>query len=245
MDIRDYGQKYIQQYERGEFETVLAGVRRQRVLQAIESFPHRTILEVGCGFEPLFPHVRQFEEYWIIEPMPEAVAAARAAGDGKRVRVVHGFLEERHGELPRELDFIAVSSLLHEVSDPRALLAAVLAHCGGQTVAHFNVPNVYSFHRLLAVEAGLISDIFEKSATEERFQRQTRFDRTALVEMMSENGFDVIEFGTYFVKPFTHSQMERMLENGIIDDRVIAGLNRMTRYLPDLGCEMYVNVRRR
>src|SRR6476469_4252670 len=83
VDIRDYGQNYIEQYKRGEFETVMAAVRRERVLQAIGGFPHRTILEVGCGFEPLFPHVREFDEYWIVEPLPEAVAAARSAGDGR------------------------------------------------------------------------------------------------------------------------------------------------------------------
>lgn len=211
----------------------------------MRAHPHRTVLEVGCGFEPLFPHVPDCQAYWIVEPLTEAVAAARAhPAASERLHVVEGVLETVHGELPEDFDFIAVSSLLHEVTDPRALVRAVRAHCGAATVAHFNVPNVQSFHRLLALEAGLIADVFEKSATEERFQRTTRFDRPRLVAFMRENGFAVLESGTYYVKPFTHSQMKLMLQYQIIDMRIIDALDRMTRYMPELGCEMFVNVRR-
>lgn len=245
IDLRDYARNYLDQYAHGEFETVIARVRRDKVVAAAKKYRHRTILEVGCGYEPLFPHVSDYDEYWVVEPLAEAAAAARhhaAASD--HLRVIEGFLESVHDRLPAEIDFIAVSSLLHEVADPAELLRALRAHCGPETVVHINVPNVRSFHRLLALEAGLIGDLFEKSATEERFQRQTRFDREKLWGFMQDNGFTVLEGETYFIKPFTHGQMEQMLAAGIIDLSLIEALDRMVRYMPDLGAEMYVNARR-
>ena len=105
------------------------------------------------------------------------------------------------------------------------------------------MPNVYSFHRLLALEMGLIRSLFEPSATEIRFQRHTRFDRESLVKLVEENGFRVLHFETYLVKPFTHDQMDALLRHGIIDLKTIAALDTMTKYLPQMGSEMFVEAR--
>lgn len=244
IDQSDYEREYAGQYRAGEFEPVIARFRRQRVLASLHAHPHARILEVGCGFEPLFPDVDAFDEYWIVEPNAEAVRRVRES-QSAGVHVVEGFLEAGQDALPSAFDFIVASSLLHEVPDPVAFLAAVREHCSDATVVHLNVPNVGSFHRLLALEAGLIDDLFEQSETEKRFQRQTRFDLASLTTMVEENGFRVLASGTYFVKPFTHSQMEQLLRHGIIDMRIVDALDRMTTYMPGLGCEMFVELRLR
>lgn len=242
-DFNDYSRHYFEQYREGEFETVIAEVRRRHVLETVARFPHRTILEIGCGVAPLFPDIADYDDYYAVEPQPQAVEAVRArAAALPSVRILEGLLEDKANELPRRFDLVVASSLLHEVPDAAAFLAAIAGHCDGGTVVHLNVPNVRSFHRLLAVEAGMIGDVFEKSAAEERFQRQRRFDRDTLLAFVEANGFRVLESATYFVKPFTHAQMAAMLSHQIIDERVIAALDRMTRYLPELGSEMYVNM---
>ncbi|MGI8547668.1 MAG: hypothetical protein ACR2M1_10090, partial [Gemmatimonadaceae bacterium] len=158
------------------------------------------------------------------------------------VRVVHGFLEDAVVEVAEIApDFIAVSSLLHEVPDARALLRGIHAVAHADTVAHFNVPNVRSFHRLLALEMALIEDVFEPSEMELRFQRQRRFDGYSLAALVESEGFRVVNSGSYFVKPFTHSQMQAMLDGGIIDDRVLRGLEGMVQHLPGMGCEIFVD----
>ncbi|HKS22192.1 MAG TPA: methyltransferase domain-containing protein [Thermoanaerobaculia bacterium] len=241
IDIHDYEEKYAGQYAAGTFETVLVRVRRKVVLEALARYAHGTILEVGCGLEPLFRFVDDGAAFTIVEPSPEFVQNARALAEGRAVRVVEGFLET--ASLPETFDFIVVSSLLHEVSDPAALLAAVRSRCHAGTTVHFNVPNVRSFHRLLALESGLIGDLFEQSETERRFQRHTRFDRERLEALLRANGFEVLDCATYFVKPFTHAQMDALVQSGTCGPEVIEGLDRMTKYMPDMGCEIYANVR--
>ena len=50
-----------------------------------------------------------------------------------------------------------------------------------------------------------------------------------------------LEMGSYFVKPFTHRQMEQCMENNIINNEIIEGFDRMIKYMPELGSEIYVN----
>ena len=47
------------------------------------------------------------------------------------------------------------------------------------------------------------------------------------------------------MKPFTHSQMYEMMCKSIIDEKVLDGLYEMTEYMPEMGSEIYVNVRRK
>lgn len=243
IDVHDYSQKYLGQYAEGTFETVLVRVRRKYILEALGRYPHQSILEVGCGLEPLFRFVDD-AAIAIVEPSPEFVRNARALAGTRDVAVIEGFLEAAAPSLAgRTFDFIVVSSLLHEVSDPAALLAAIRSLCHAGTTVHFNVPNVRSFHRLLALEMGIIDDLFEQSETERRFQRHTRFDSARLAELLRANGFEILDSATYFIKPFTHAQMDALVRSGTCGPEVIDGLDRMTKYLPGMGCEIYANVR--
>lgn len=244
--LADYSARYLEQYAAGGFETVIVAIRRDQVLSFLHATSPRRVIEMGCGLEPLFLFSNNFDQWTIVEPSPEFAAAARqrAAGD-PRIDIRKGYGEDLALE-PATVppDAIIVSSLLHEVPEPERLLAAVRSLCGPHTFVHFNVPNVRSFHRLLALEMGLIADLFEESEMETRFHRHTRYDRETFEAALRGGGFIVVEFGTYFVKPFTHRQMDALLASKAFDRRIIEGLARMTKYLPEMGCEMFANVRR-
>jgi SAM-dependent methyltransferase len=242
-DIDLYTREYLRHYDEGSFELHAIAVRRTRVLNSVRKYPHDCMLEVGCGVEPFFPLVDDYKAYTIVEPSAEFVRRARRCAEGKpNVQVFEGCLEDLAASLhsPATFDFVILSSLLHEVPDPSALLQAVRRLSTPATTIHINVPNVYSFHRLLALELGLIPSLFEPSTTEIRFQRHTRFDRESLIKIVEEHGFRVLHFETYLIKPFTHDQMEALLRHGVIDLKTVAALDAMTKYLPHMGSEMFV-----
>jgi SAM-dependent methyltransferase len=241
-----YAERYAALYEGEAFETVLVAIRRRHVLRWLRHFEARRILEVGCGLEPLFAHYTDFDAWRVVEPIARfADHASELAGDERRVEVHCGRLEDLTGPLAEQtFDLIVVSGLLHEIDDPVRLLAAVRSLCTEATVAHFNVPNASSFHRLLALEMGLIDDVFTPSAMDAAFGRPRRFDRDRLTGMLEGAEFSVLESGTYFVKPFTHDQMDAILRTGAFPDSLIEGLDGMIKYLPEHGCELYANARR-
>src|SRR5262249_10822982 len=147
-----YVERYLEQYRDGTFETILVEVRRRRVLEAMQNYPHRAVLEVGCGVEPTFLRCDGYDRYVVVEPAETFAQRAESLAERRPgVEVVQGYLEEVAGRIAADgdFDFIVLSSLLHEVPDPERLLRAAGSVCAPGGVVHVNVPNVRSFHRLL------------------------------------------------------------------------------------------------
>jgi 2-polyprenyl-3-methyl-5-hydroxy-6-metoxy-1,4-benzoquinol methylase len=157
------------------------------------------------------------------------------------VIVINDYLENSINELLKyEFDYIIVSSLLHEIDNVSLFLEKLSCILKIDTIVHIDVPNAYSFHRVLALEMGLIDSVFEMSAYNLQFQQQM-FDLASLSNLIIKHGFRIIKSGSYFIKPFTHKQMSEIIENKIIDVRVLDGFFRMTKYMPDLGSEIFVD----
>lgn len=248
-DIRRYSKIYLDECNKDiSFETILVGARREQVLKSLSKYKHDNILEIGCGLEPLFSFCSGYKSFTVIEPSREFCVRARKLAAGKSaIRILQGYAEDickspQKGGNP-EFDFIVLSGLLHEVPSPDKLMRAIRGICRTNTIAHINVPNVYSFHRLLAYEAGMIKSFFEISGTGAKLQRQAHFDKTHLIKLIHKTGFRCLSFGTYFIKPFTNLQMEKMLAAGIITPAIIDGLEKMAKYMPEMGCEMFVEVK--
>lgn len=91
----------------------------------------------------------------------------------------------------------------------------------------------------------LINDEHAMSERNILYQQHSVFDIEGLKNILEDNGFEIINSGSYFVKPFTHSQMYEMMCKSIIDEKVLDGLYEMTEYMPEMGSEIYVNVRRK
>lgn len=238
-------QQYQQEYHALPFEATQLSYRRRVVLEQLAARAPEHVLEVGCGLRPLFCEVEPFSSFTVVEPASEFAAHARQlAGDDGRVRIIEQRLEEAVDQIEQKPDMIVVSSLLHEVENPQRLLSAVRGLCHAETLVHVNVPNAYSLHRLLAVEMGLIADPFERSATQARMQQHSTFCQASLTTLLESAGFVVQDSGSFFIKPFTHAQMQQLCEQGVLTEAHLEGLFKLCRRLPEFGSEIYANAKR-
>jgi 2-polyprenyl-3-methyl-5-hydroxy-6-metoxy-1,4-benzoquinol methylase len=231
---------YTEQYRRLPFEPVQALYRRQRVLAEIARYAPQRLLEVGCGHMPLHTDLSGMH-ITVVEPAAEFARNARSTvAPGADVKVIEACLEEV--DPPKKpFDMVVVSCLLHEVDDPQALLAAVRRMCGIDTVVHLNVPNARSLHRLLAVAMGLIDRPEAHSQTQTTMQQRGIYDLQSLEVELTAAGFAVREHGSLFVKPFTHGQMQQLVDQQFMTPAMLDGLGRLADTLPDLGSEIWVN----
>lgn len=239
---------YAESYQTLPFESVQVKYRRRKVMELMGGGKHDSILEVGCGMEPLFRYYSDYQCMTIVEPseMFSGNAAKLAENYAKPIYIVKGNIEDKIEELKhRQYDYIVISGLLHELEDPLGVLQEVRKLCNGDEVIHVNVPNAYSLHRILAYEAGLIPSVYAKSQQQKKMQQNSTFDLQSLVKLVEEAGFRVIEQGSYFPKVFTHGQMQTLMENGILDERLLDGFYRMEKYLPQFGSEIYVQLKKR
>ena len=236
---------YSRSYHELPFEATQVEFRRRLVLEQISLIQPTSLLEVGCGMLPLFVDLDAVTDISIIEPSVHFSSHARQLAQGRRnVTIFEGFLESFEGPLREGAhDLIVVSSLLHEVERPDRLLEAVRRHSHDSTVVHVNVPNAMSLHRLLAVEMGLIDDPFARSSTQQVMQQHSTFDIDSLIGLLERHGFEVIGKGSYFIKPFTHAQMQVLCDSGFMTPLMLKGLAGLARHLPAFGSEIYVNAR--
>lgn len=243
--MRDIAQ-YTQEYVKCNFEEKQVCFRRKKVLEIMASYPHKRILEIGCGQEPLFQFIDDFEQYTVVEPGNSFFENAVLLSEGdSRITCIHEFFDKKILLPAGAYDFIICSGLLHELENPMEIVEKVCEIADDKTILHINVPNAKSLHRLLALESGLIESVYSVSERGKRLQQASVFDMDMLKQMAADGGFRVIESGSYFVKTFTHSQMEKMLDEQIIDERILGGFYNLAKYLPDYGSEIYVNARKK
>jgi SAM-dependent methyltransferase len=243
-DLKLYGEAYARQ----PYEKYQVAFRKRKIREILARYTHNSLLEVGCGLESIFEEIDSYNDITIVEPAQmfyENALANKAKHPGKNIKIIHASLEEAGEKLTgANFDFILVSSLLHEIPEQNLFLKSLYNISAPQTVVHVNVPNARSFHRLLAVEMGLIPDVFEKSESNILFQQHTVFDLPMLQDIVTRNGFLVIESGSYSFKPFTHSQMQAMIDNGTITEAMLEGFYKMEKHIPGTGSEIYVNMKK-
>ena len=87
----------------------------------------------------------------------------------------------------------------------------------------------------------IIEDVYEKSGHDELFQRHNVYDINSFKKLFTINGFLVATSGTYFLKLFSHNQLIEMMTANFIDKTMLDGFNKMTKYFPDNGAEIFIN----
>ncbi|MCM1537622.1 MAG: class I SAM-dependent methyltransferase [bacterium] len=244
-EMRDID-RYTQEYIKHDFEEKQVFFRRKKVLEILHAYPHKRILEIGCGQEPLFQYVNDFENYTVVEPSSIFYKHALSlAENDPRITCIHDFFGKDLSLPVGVYDFIVCSGLLHELENPKEILEKVYELADSKTILHVNVPNANSLHRILALESGLLENVHSVSERGKCLQQFSVFDIDMLRQLAAKANFQIIESGSYFVKPFTHKQMEELLECNIIDEQVLEGFYNLSRWMPDYGSEIYVNVRKK
>lgn len=234
---------YAKQYSVPGFEQYKVFYRKKKIREIIDQYRPQTVLEIGCGTDPLFQYVTDVD-FTVIEPSDRFFAYASElarGGDYANATCIHGLFEDVVDRLTDKYDMILCSALLHEVEDPDGLLKNIARICNEHTIVHINVPNANSMHRLLGEKMKIIEDVHDFSQTDRELQHNSVFDSNSLSNIVNRSGFEIIDKGSFFVKPFSHSQMYRMMEAGILDQKVLDGLYALCKEMPEFGSEVYVN----
>lgn len=229
------------------FEAVMVSARQRLVLEVLEKIRPRVVLEAGCGLDMLASRAQKaglpIEQWVIVEPSQRFCESARALRMEKaRLDVIRGFFEDSV-EMVRERcvrrpDFIVCSGLLNEVAEPVSVLNAAKSLLGASGTVYVNVPNAYSFHRRLARAMRIIQAENQLTERNVQFAQYRVFDFASLIGLAQEAGFRIVEKGGYFIKPFTHAQMQSL--GNLLSEELLDGLWKLGRELAALASEIYI-----
>lgn len=232
---------YHKNYNELPFEDVLRTYRYNHVKKLFSKFNAQNILEIGCGYNPIFEHYSDFNSMTIVELDPHFFQDAIKKATGKlNIKIINKPIQDSTSELGSNFDVILISGFLHEIDNPEEVLTLIKKISNPSTRVISFVPNAKSFHRVLAYEAGLISQINDFSDNDKKFGRRLVWDMNSFSELFIACGYQVEEIETYFIKPFAHSQMRKLIDDGIFTNQVLDGLNNMIKYMPDMGCEIAI-----
>lgn len=237
--------KYSNEYLKESFEEIQVAYRRKKVLEIMKKYSPKRIIEIGCGVQPIFEFWDSFDKYCFFEPSDVFFnIAKRKSNEDNRIKGYNEPFSVHQDLMDFNSDFIICSSLLHEIDTPFEMIMNIRCLCNKDTVVHINVPNACSFHRLLAKHMGIINDVKMLSERNISLQQNKVFDLDELKNMLEESGFRIMESGSYFIKPFSHSQMYEMLKAEILNEKILNGLYDLGEEIQGIGSEIYVNCKR-
>lgn len=253
ISANDRIERYSQLYSHDmneDFEKTLVHYRQQSILQYLAGRKPTKVIEVGCGLVLLVLAAKQigldFSEWIIVEPSAQFAAAARKQTERiESVKVVEDFFESAEIALKPvagTIDLIILSSLLHEVDDPKRMLARAFELLKSDGRIYIVVPNATSLHRRLAVAMGLIGELATPSERNRRLMQRRIFDITSLAELCTSHNFEVIDTGGIFLKPFTNEQMALCAPH--LPSDVMLGLWRLGQNMPELASEIFVEAQK-
>ncbi len=232
---------YQLNYQNLTFENHLRSFRMYYIVKYLKSINANKILEIGCGNDPIFEIYKDFQVMDVIEPGDYFYEDTKSKiGNNTKISITKGYIEDVYEDFKKEYDVIVIGGFLHEIDNPEAILAAIKNIVKPHTIVITYVPNANSFHRLLAVESGIIATNYEFSENDKLFGRRNVFNSASLSSLFVNSGFFVTKTETYFIKPFTHEQMDSLLKSPFFSEEILLGLYKMAKYMPDLGCELFL-----
>ena len=235
---------YQLHYQKLSFEDKLRKYRMEYVAEYLKTIKSGKILEIGCGNDPIHFYFNDFDVLDLIEPGKHfyEFTKDKIAGDS-RISIQNCFLEEANLDANSDYDVIIIGGFLHEIDNPEEVVASVRNIANQQTIVITYVPNANSFHRVLALEAGLIKSNYEFSENDKAFGRRHVFNQQSIQSLFKHGGFDTVKSDTYFIKPFTHGQMNELMESTFLTEEIVTGFFKMSKYIPDMGCEIFLSAK--
>ena len=232
---------YQLQYEKLTFEDTLREFRMHHIVNYIQSIKSDKILEIGSGCWPLFDYFDNYKVIDIVEPGEYFYEITKSKiGSNPRLSITNDFIENVYPTLKNDYDIILIGGFLHEIDNPEEVLSVIKKIASPETIIITFVPNADSVHRLLAFEAGIITSKYEFSENDTLFGRRNVFNKASLASLFVTAGFSISTIDTYFVKPFSHEQMEQLLSISFLNNQLLLGLSKMIQYMPDMGAEIFL-----
>ena len=236
-----------------DFESVCLLARQQHNLRVLAECRPRRVLEVGCGPELLSVQALAqglpLSRWVVVEPATRYADAARTAARTRpSLVVVQGYVETVADALapwlsgPEQADLVIVSGVIHETQAPEALLAAALAWLRPGGHIWVSVPNALSFHRLLAVEMGLMDRPEALSERNQLLGQPQVFSPEGLQGLLKGLGLVVERLEGTLFKPFTHAQMAGLMPQ--LGPTGVQGLIELGRRFPQQAAEIGVLARK-
>lgn len=203
--------------------------RRADVLMSHMKGPK--VLEMGCSGGIMTRRLAKKFDLTVVEGSQEYIDMVRHLVPAK-VKFFCSLFEEWEPE--EQFDDIIMANILEHVQNPTAVLTWARRWLQKNGRIHILVPNARSLHRRIGQKMGILKHLTDFSENDKRIGHRRIYTVETLRRDIQKAGLKV-KFSTgIFLKPFSHSQMNK------VDRKVWDALFEIGKELPDYCSTIYV-----
>ena len=119
-------------------------------------------------------------------------------------------------EPPQRFETIMMNHVLEHIEQPVELLKKIKNWLAPYGVLIVGVPNAKSFHRLAAVEMGLLDTEYQLNARDHELGHYRVYDFNLLEQAVKEAGFAVKKKNGTYLKFLSNAQMEKSMDDSMM-----------------------------
>jgi 2-polyprenyl-3-methyl-5-hydroxy-6-metoxy-1,4-benzoquinol methylase len=182
-------------------------------LQFKPYFKGKTCLELGPATGYMTQYLlNDFEELTVVEG---SLHLLNQIPDHSKLVKIHSLFEEF--DPGKKFDTIVMSHILEHIEQPVPLLNRIRQWMHKDTVFILGVPNAKSFHRLAAVQMGLLKTEYEMNERDRALGHYRVYDMQSLTADAKAAGFQVRDSGGIMLKFLSNNQIEKTMDDAVID----------------------------
>jgi len=193
-------------------------------------FKGKFALELGPASGYMTKHlVKRFESLHLVEGSRELLSQIE---DYPNIVKFHSLFE--NFETDNRYQTIIMSHVLEHIADPVGVLKRIHQWLDAAGVFLVSVPNARSIHRMVAVEMGLLENVYQLNERDHQLGHYRIYDTATLVSHLEEAGFKIRETGGIFLKPLSNGQIEQQWTPEMVEGFFKAG-----KYFPEHCAEIF------
>jgi len=237
--------QYAKDFDELPFERILEKYRFRRSLEMLSKIPSkqiRKVLEIGPGYSPLSAEVFPKSKTILLEPAENLRHYIEEKfSDSSSITIIGQDLGSFFTSTKSDcFDLVILSSVLHELIDPDIELSRIHALLSKNGYFFVVVPNNESVHRLLGVHLGVLESSTSLTSTERVMQQHANYSIESIQKKLKEHNFSIEFITTSFLKPHTHFQMQKWVDNGSLSEEKLENLYQLSEFFSPFNSEIFL-----
>lgn len=198
-------------------------------------------LQLGCSSDGWETEIlsKILNKLDVIEGSSEFIERCKKK-DLKNVRFINCLFEEFQVNNEEEkYNFVFCTYVLEHVLDIESILNMIKSVLKPKGLLFVVVPNCRGFSRQLALHMNLIPDLKELTQNDLNHGHRRSFDRFSLNKYLTKCGFNIIHQGGIIFKILADFQLDKLLEDGFLNEAHIEGLYKLGFEYPDFADSLF------
>lgn len=197
-----------------------------------------SVLELGCADGYMSTMLSEYASRHVVVDASRRFIEESKKQVPAKVEFVESLFETYVPDQP--YDLVVMSFVLEHVLDPVALMRASLGWLKPETGRIFAVvPNMRAQSRLLGRAIGVVGELDELTPNDLAHGHRRCYDRTQFDREVLSAGGRVVLRGGLMLKPFANFQMDRIIDDGVIGEEQLSGLEKLGQEFPDACAALY------